>query len=93
MKKSFIYIIGNSDKSELKIGHSTNPKLRLSALNTGRTDELVIYYTAEVERDKAKHIESKIHHNLNHQRINREWFRGELIRFINEVDHAIIRYS
>jgi len=93
MQKSYIYIIGNSDQSELKIGHSVNPSKRLSALQTGRTDPLTIYYQAEVDRDKVKYVESRIHHNLNHLRINKEWFKGELKRFISEIDHAIIRYG
>ena len=92
MKKSYIYIIGNNDKSELKIGYTSNTKSRLGTLQTGRTDKLNIYYEAEVPSDKVRYIESKIHHNLNHVRINKEWFKGDLNRFINEIDHAIIRY-
>lgn len=93
MDKSYIYIIGNLDKSELKVGYSSNPKSRLSTLQTGRIDKLNIYYEAEIDKKKVKYIESKIHHEIGHLRINKEWFKCDLNKLINEIDHAIIRYG
>jgi len=92
MKKSFIYIIGNEDKSELKIGYTSNLKSRLSTLQTGRVDKLFIYYNSEVPTDKVKYIESLIHNSIGYLRINKEWFKGDLQRLINEIDYTIIRY-
>lgn len=87
-----IYVIGPTE-GPFKIGYSANPTARLSSLQTGRTDTLVLHYSEETETDKAKVIEKLIHRTLGYKRIRGEWFDVTLEEAIGEVRHAFIRWE
>lgn len=87
-----IYVIGPAE-GPFKIGYSANPNARLSSLQTGRTDKLILHYSEETETDKAKVIEKLIHQTIAHKRIRGEWFDVTLDEAIGEVRHALIRWE
>ena len=87
-----IYIIGPKD-GPFKIGYSGNPTHRLSTLQTGTTDFLMLHYKEETETEKAIVIEKLIHRQIGYKRIRGEWFDVTLEEAKAEVRYAFIRWE
>lgn len=87
-----IYVIGPTE-GPYKIGYSGNPRSRLSSLQTGTTQSLLIHYEEEAETSKAVVIEKLIHRQLAHKKIRGEWFDVTLEDAIAEVKYAFIRWE
>ncbi len=77
-----IYAIGTNGDLQ-KIGVSGDPEKRLKSLQTGNPEPLVIHYVFEVSDDKVFQFEKHIHKQLNHKRIQNEWFRMSKEEVIN----------
>ena len=90
--RSSIYIIGPAE-GPFKIGYSGNPTHRLSTLQTGTTEFLVLHYSEETETEVAQVIEKLIHRQLGHKRIRGEWFDITLEDAKAEVRFAFIRWE
>ena len=87
----FLYVIG-PDEGPQKIGFSKDVQKRLSNLQTGNPVELKIHYQEEVPENRVKLLENKIHRELNHHRINGEWFNINPNDAMLEVQHVVIRW-
>lgn len=80
---TFVYFIANERSHLVKIGTSTNPKLRLVQLQVGSVDELVL--VAVVPGDER--YEAALHKRFAEYRVIGEWFawRGELRDLLNLI--------
>lgn len=87
-----IYVIGPKD-GPFKIGYSASPSHRLSSLQTGTTEYLMLHYSEETSTEKAKVIEKMIHRTLGHKRIRGEWFSVGLEEAIAEVKFAFMTWE
>lgn len=70
--KQFVYVI-RGEHGMSKIGISTNPEARLSALQTGSAHPLSFAYVATVAKN-ALSVEQKAHTMLRRHRTTGEWF-------------------
>lgn len=68
---AYIYVIGTAD-GPLKIGYARDPEERLSALQTGTADKLILF--RKVRHPRAQVVESRVHKALRSHRHNGEWF-------------------
>lgn len=71
-----VYIIGYEDKRDkYKVGYSQNVKSRLSALQTGSPDKLILRKAVEFESETlARKIEDNTKKALVEFKLNGEWF-------------------
>jgi hypothetical protein len=75
-----LYAIGWSEQGPLKLGRSSDPQARLSALQTGCPYTLKVLATGHiVRRMYSRHwgglaIERALHRQLKDKRIRGEWF-------------------
>jgi hypothetical protein len=82
----FVYVISAGERRH-KIGVATDPKSRLSTLQTGSPDELRIVHLFET--DAAYEVESRAHSYLKDQRIRGEWFEATENTAISMVGKAV----
>lgn len=91
--------ITNDGKTLFKIGYSTNPKKRLSTLQTGNPN-ISLLHTIHSKRD----LECVIHKNLSEYKIKNEWFkipidindlvvRENFIRWFDNVCLASLKFG
>lgn len=78
-----IYFALDKAAGTVKIGYSASPPTRLSGLQVGNSNELVILGTIQGERDKEK----AIHEELAVNHVRGDWFRAEpeIVRYINAI--------
>lgn len=78
-----IYFALDKAAGTIKIGYSATPPSRLSNLQVGNSNELVILGTIEGERDKEK----VIHGELDEHHVRGDWFRTnpDIARYINAI--------
>lgn len=71
MSQSFVYLIHNPNKDEVKIGYTTNPMARLSQLQTGTTDrlDLLTIFPGGLAEERI------LHQTLLTESVSGEWFR------------------
>ena len=80
-----VYVI-KSDGGYTKIGISVNPEKRVSSLQTGNPNDLVLLAASEFT--KAKQKEQELHRRYEQQRQNGEWFdlpEEEVISLVEEL--------
>lgn len=77
-----IYFIQAGENGPIKIGRSNDVEKRLKQLQTASAEKLKILWKYDVENDKK--VESELHKQLQHERIDGEWFRPseEVLRTI-----------
>ena len=83
---SYIYLIKSEhpDMDVYKIGYSKHPEKRIDKLKTGNP-----YPLSLVAKFKTKHnrlVETTLHNNYGHQKLNGEWFEldfDQVHNFIN----------
>jgi hypothetical protein len=90
--RTSIYVIG-PEGGPFKIGYSACPHSRLSSLQTGSTQKLILHYSEETDTEIARVIEQLIHRQIGHKRIRGEWFDVGLDEAIGEVRFAFIRWE
>lgn len=73
MRSKYIYIVGTPD-GPVKIGHAANLKSRLTSLQIGCPDKLVIHATVKVPGHLAQSIETAVHRRLEAKHRRGEWF-------------------
>lgn len=81
---SYIYFMQNTANNYIKIGFSRNPVGRLSSLQTGSTDKLILLSRFDVPGPLAGSVERMLHMNWQGDRIGEtEWFKPNpiLLRF------------
>ena len=81
----YIYLIKNTAESYYKIGVAKTPQTRLSQLQTGNSDKLVIIEAYET--DYAHKIERILHRNYSHLKKEGEWFNFSIVeeqKFLND---------
>lgn len=83
---SYVYVI-SAGRNAHKIGISSNPKERLSGLQTASPTKLSLVYTIEVER--PENIEARAHRILKPWRLEGEWFSIPAIGAISAIGQAI----
>lgn len=74
-KKKVVYMIGVEGSSHIKIGYASDLMSRLSALQVGTPNNLVMIAVFE----GSKLSESLLHRRLIDQNIRGEWFNGEKV--------------
>ena len=82
--KTYVYLIANEDRTQVKIGVSTNPERRLRTLSTANACALHLLYQVVGGRsaEKALHDKFKKHH------IRNEWYSNCL-----EIENEFARLS
>lgn len=68
----FVYLIHDRTANSYKIGLSKNPKSRLSSMQTGTTNELVLLHTIETTDMEA--LERELHQRFTAKALRGEWF-------------------
>lgn len=87
MRQSVIYVVG-SQRSPVKIGYAASLSARLSSLQCGNPDELVVHYSLRAPHGVGKAIEREIHKALAAHHRRGEWFdidAGEAFRIVEAV--------
>ena len=69
---SFVYFVLNRDTGSIKIGVSTDPQKRLSAMQSGTDSELILLATVTCKHDP--NLEAHLHAAYAKHRKVREWF-------------------
>lgn len=70
----YVYAIGTST-SPTKIGFTNNLQKRLSAIQTGNPENIVIHHFVEFDTEKEmREAEKRVHKVLGHLRKKGEWF-------------------
>jgi hypothetical protein len=88
----YIYVIGPKEGFQ-KIGFSQDVEKRLSSIQTGNPEKLIIHHKAEVPDDRARLLERMIHKLNHHKKIKGEWFDLTPEEAEAEVTFTIIRYE
>ena len=71
-RNGLVYFIHDEgDFKRFKIGYTTNLSVRLSSIQIGNPDPLVVYKTIE---NSTKYTETKLHHLFAQYQIRGEWF-------------------
>lgn len=70
---SFIYVIGSRD-NPVKIGHANRVETRLTSLQIGNPDDLMILAKVVVPWDLAAAVEKKVHEALAAHHRRGEWY-------------------
>jgi hypothetical protein len=73
VRQSVIYVVGVA-KTPVKIGYADSLASRLSSLQVGNPDQLVVHYSVRVPFGVGKQIESLIHEALIAHHRRGEWF-------------------
>ena len=89
---TYLYVIENTRTGLVKIGYSQNPKERCRTLQTGNADPLKLIHQAQVDCDRARLLEKRLHMEINHCRELGEWFNLPANRAQGLVDYIIIRW-
>jgi hypothetical protein len=81
-----VYFIQGIKGGPIKIGVTNDVARRLSALQNGAPDKLVVLLTAEGDRE----VEEEVHRKFSHLRLRGEWFEPaqELLQFIAEAKNV-----
>ncbi|MFD3937832.1 GIY-YIG nuclease family protein [Streptomyces sp. NPDC058611] len=67
---SYVYVIGSSGSTHVKIGTSVSPEKRLKELQTGNPGRLEVLWCTPGGRD----LESALHKVFDEYRMEGEWF-------------------
>jgi hypothetical protein len=87
MTQTFIYLIYNKNKNEVKIGYAADPIKRLSQLQVGTTDVLSILSTFEGGVEEERYL----HQTLQEYRLSGEWFMNDYVVLKTVTDFAFNR--
>lgn len=87
-KQESVYVVGSIDFDYVKIGRSTNPRKRFSALQTGYPKELHVFRvftTNDLDLEKSLHKKFSDYHTYG------EWFRveGDLADWLEEFGRPV----
>ena len=82
MKKGYVYFVLDPVSNRIKIGHTVNPRTRLSTIRTSNPQaRMIMHYQC-----KDRKAEEKMYHQrfADLQILKSEWFRneGELNEFL-----------
>jgi hypothetical protein len=88
LPKSFVYGITTEDLSCIKIGHSNNPKTRLSQLQTSNAQKLNLTFVSD-PTSYALELETYIHFQFLQQHIRGEWFHylPDTLKILKKYTH------
>lgn len=78
----FVYFIrsGNGKSAPIKIGIAQNPEKRITELQTGNPNPLLLLCKAPVNsRKQAEFLERELHNYFSYCRMEGEWFRGDKV--------------
>ena len=91
-KEEYLYILGNSRLSELKIGRSANPYARASQLQAAQPFTICVHALFP----RAGHLEARVHQVLKSQRVcnaaGREWFACTLREALDAIALTLATY-
>ena len=76
-----IYFIKATVSQAIKIGYSANPEKRLSELQTGNPDKLLLLGTIRGNVD----VEAQLHAQFVQHRLEGEWFSGDVIEKVLDL--------
>jgi len=95
MEPQYIYVICEHTEgvTPVKIGFSANPEKRLKQLQTGQSNQLVLFHKEEVPAQNVRALERVIHQELRHRKSRGEWFNLTPKEAVSEIKHALIRYG
>lgn len=85
MSASAVYIVGVTD-NPVKIGVADDPYARLSALQVGCPDELVLHHFVKVPCDIARRLERACHERLSEYSRRGEWFNIDKARAVEVLE-------
>jgi hypothetical protein len=89
----YLYAILDEQTGYVKLGYSVNPDQRLRELQTANSGALRVIHRARIREDRARLVEQRLHHDLNHHRVRGEWFDLTESKARGMIDYAIIRYE
>jgi len=82
-----VYLIINKARTLCKVGYSSNPKSRLSTLQTGNPEELYL----EATLFGTRFLEKELHSRLSVFKVKNEWYIYSEA-FINTINSAPINF-
>lgn len=93
----FLYVIG-PENGPYKVGTATSVEARLSGLQTGNHQELLVhrrYEAKTLSSAEMQRIERRVHKVLKDHNIRGEWFDCDLeaIDHVIKVSHAGLEYA
>lgn len=82
---SSIYVIQcNGSSGPVKIGQSKKPLKRIRGIQTNNPYPLELLKTVSIPFNKATEIESSIHAKFSEFNIMGEWFKADVLNFLDE---------
>jgi hypothetical protein len=92
LRSHYVYVIG-ATQNPVKIGLAANLKVRMSCLQVGCPDPLVVHYSARVQSDLAPLIEAAAHQHFADAHRHGEWFNVAAEEAAREVARIAQEYS
>lgn len=90
-----LYVINEYNTNKYKIGKTINIKKRLSGLQCGNSDDLIIKYLYNTPNDHAYEIQ--LHDRFENNKVRGEWYTfediSELINYIQTLDDIEVEYK
>ena len=84
-RKTFVYIM--KSENAYKVGISCNPRRRLSTVQTGNDDEVVVFCKSKpMLRYEARQLEKKIHREFKETNKRGEWFKLNSLQLEKLID-------
>lgn len=93
MQESFLYVIAASPEGPTKLGFSIHPERRLSQLQTGHAEPLVLFHAEPVPSEKARLYERLLHRDIGYTKLRGEWFNLTVEQAIAHVRFTFIEYD
>lgn len=89
---NYLYAIADSANQLIKIGYAKDPEKRCAQLQTGNPTKLSVVWKVEVDKSRAKLVETKIHKEYNYKRVRGEWFKMTAQEATDILNYAFIRW-
>lgn len=93
MRFGYVYLIGNKDSGPIKIGHATQLKQRLNALQVGNPAELSILHSESVPWTLAPSVEKAVQGQFEEKHVRGEWYAVPLCVLRNSLTSIAAAYS
>lgn len=88
MAQSYVYVIGVDADGPVKVGFAADVAVRLSALQIGCPDELMVHKAVSVPKVMADLVERAVHAKLKEHHRRGEWYNvtaGQAINAVSEL--------
>lgn len=85
MRLTYVYLIG-PEGGPYKVGIADDLKKRLTTLQVGCWEDLIVHHTVSVPSTLARHIEKVMHYIYKPMHMRGEWYDVDLAELRSEID-------